>query len=102
MDRKAAETERVELVACGYCTGPMVRGAGKCSACGTPEGGKEYPYIYRNEARPEVAPLFKWWGIWTASIWVLAGFSLGKTSALLITAVAIIYLVRITRRWFST
>lgn len=101
MNTTAEQEQRVELVACNYCAGPMVRGAGKCNGCATPEGGKEYPYILRSETRAEVEPLFKWWAIWSALVWVFSGFSLGKISSLLITAVAIIYLIRITRAWFA-
>ncbi len=79
----------------------MIKGAGKCPACGTPEGGKEYPYIFRSPAREEVWPLFKWWGIWSVVVWVLAGFQLGKVSSVLLAALTIVYSIRIMRRWVA-
>ena len=94
-------TADVKLVCCGACQAPVVKGAGACRSCGSPQTGKEYPYVPRGDARPELAPLFKWWLAWSGVIWVFSGFSLGTTSSLLLTGVALYYLIRILRAYYG-
>ncbi|MCZ6830260.1 MAG: hypothetical protein O7F73_11870 [Gammaproteobacteria bacterium] len=91
----------VELLSCGSCQAPVIRGFGNCHSCGSPQSGKEFPYVSHTGATTELAPLFKWWAAWSGLIWVFSGFSLGTTSSLLITGLAVIYLVRILRAYFS-
>ena len=90
----------VELLNCGSCQAPVVKELGDCRSCGSPQTGKEFPYVSHNSATTELTPLFKWWAIWSALIWALSGFSLGTTTTLLLTGLAAIYLVRILRAHF--
>jgi len=91
----------IELLCCGACQAPVVRGAGNCRSCGSPQSGRESPYVSRTGSKAELAPLFKWWAAWSGIIWVFSGFALGTTTSLLLTGVAVIYLVRILRAHFS-
>lgn len=90
----------VQIVSCVNCEGPVPSTAAACTACGTPLGGKEFAYIHRQEAGPDIPGLFKWWGIWSVGIWALSGFSLGIGSSLMLTLVSGIYLVRILRAYY--
>ena len=98
--RSAAKPTEVLVVSCVNCESPVVSTAGKCSTCGTPVTGKEFPYIVRQEASPDVQGLFKWWGIWSLAVWALAGFSFGVTSSIAFTAVSAVYLFRILRAYY--
>ncbi len=71
-----------------------------CAACGTPVTGKEFPYIMQQAAGPDIRGLCKWWAIWSAVVWVGAGFSLGIASSLLLTGISIVYLLRILRAYY--
>ena len=93
--------DRVALVCCGSCQAPVVKGSGNCRSCGGLITGKEYPYVSRTRPRPELAPLFKWWLALSGLIWVFSGFSLGTTTSLLLTGVALVYLVRILRTYYA-
>jgi hypothetical protein len=96
----AAKPPEVLVVSCINCESPVVSSAGKCVTCGTPVTGKEFPYIARQAARPDIKGLFKWWGIWSLGVWALAGFSFGAISSSIFTAVCIVYLFRILRAYY--
>ncbi len=93
--------QEVKLVACVMCQAPVVASVGQCPACGTPVTGREPAYRVHTPARPQLAPLFKWWLIWSALVWVLSGFSLGQFSSFVITVIAVVYLVRIVRAYVA-
>lgn len=65
-------------------------------------GSHEVPYLPRTEARPELLPLFKRWGLVCLVIWVFAGFDLGKTSSIAVAAVSLYYSFKIMRAYFSS
>jgi hypothetical protein len=94
-------TDRVALLSCSSCQSPVIKGSGPCRSCGTPQSGKEFAYISQAGSGRELGPLFKWWGIWSAVIWVFSGFALGTTTSLLLTGVALFYLIRILRAYYS-
>ena len=94
-------TDRLALLSCSSCQSPVIKGGGPCRSCGTPQSGKEFPYISQAGTDRELMPLFKWWGIWSAFIWVFSGFSLGTTTSLMLTGVALFYLIRILRAYYS-
>ncbi len=95
------QEERVQVVSCANCEAPVMANIGACPSCGTPLGGKEFPYIPRQAAGPDIPGLFKWWGIWSVGIWALSGFSFGIRSSILLTFVSTIYLIRILRAYYK-
>lgn len=90
----------VNVLSCMQCESPVVSTAGQCPSCGTPVSGKEFPYISRQAAGPDIGGLFKWWGIWSLGVWALAGFSFGIISSMALTAVSAVYLFRILRAYY--
>lgn len=93
--------EEVRVLTCAGCGAPVVAGTVSCNSCGIPVGSLEIPYLPRNESRPDVAPLLKWWGISAALIWVFSGFELGTISSLLLLGASIFFLLKIMRTHFS-
>ncbi len=78
----------------------MISTAGECPACGAPVSGKEFPYMTRQAAGPDIRGLFKWWGIWCLGVWALSGFSFGILSWTALSVVSAIYLLRIMRAYY--
>ena len=102
MSASHAEPRKVSLKVCARCSSPVLAGSGYCRECGGRLTGKEAHYMPRSgSSQPDLQSLLIWWAIWTVSIWVFSGFSLGITSPLLMTVVALIYLMRLWRAWFK-
>lgn len=96
-----SESEAVKVLTCVGCGLPVVASAAACQSCGVPVSDKAAPYLPRQEARPDIGPMFKWWGIWSLLVWVLAGFDLGTTSSLVLLGISIYYLLKIMRTHFA-
>jgi hypothetical protein len=96
-----SELERVRLLSCIACGGPVVEDSDKCQLCRAPVLGKEHPYMPLQLAGNEITPLLKWWFILCMLIWIFSGLELSVTTSLLLTAVSIFYLMRVLRVWFS-
>ncbi|MEP5763022.1 MAG: hypothetical protein ABJ308_00440 [Halieaceae bacterium] len=99
----AAGTEaeaQVKVVSCITCEGPVASTASKCFACGSPLTGKEFVYISRQAAAPDIGGMIKWWAIWSVVVLALGGFSFGIGSSIGFTAVTLVYLVRILRAYY--
>ena len=103
-DKPPADSEQaaeVRVLSCITCEGPVPSNLQKCLACGTPLTGKEFVYVARREAGPDVGGLLKWWAIWSIVVLALGGFSFGIGSSIAFTLVTMVYLFRILRAYFS-
>ena len=96
---RAPEVE-VKVLSCANCDGPVASNSGKCFACGSPLTGKEFPYIPRRPASPDVAGMVKWWAIFSVLIFALGGFSFGIGSSIAFSVLTLVYGVRIMRAIF--
>ena len=96
-----SDQESVKVLTCAGCGAPVVAGTPACPSCGVPVTDNALPFMLKQEARPEVGPLFKWWGIWSLAIWALSGFDLGTTSSLILAGVSIFFLLKILRTHFA-
>lgn len=95
------DNQPVKVLTCAGCAAPVVAGTPCCNSCGVPVGGVEVPYVARQEARPEVGPLFKWWAICSMLIWIFSGLKLGTVSSLLLAGASIFFMLKIMRTYFS-
>ena len=95
----SAEAE-VKVLSCINCEGPVASNSGKCFACGSPLTGKEFPYIHRQPAGPDIHGMVKWWAIFSILIFALGGFSFGVGSTLAFAGLTMVYGVRILRAYF--
>jgi len=97
----ADQAENVKVLSCINCQGPVASSAGKCFACGAPLSGREFDYVSRQDAGPDIPGLFKWWGIWSFGIFLAGGFSFGIGASIAFTAISLIYLIRILRAYYG-
>ena len=72
----------------------------RCFACGAPLTGKEFAYIHKQPAGPDIAGMLKWWAILSVLVLALGGFSFGVGSMLAFSGVSLVYGVRILRAYF--
>lgn len=98
---QAPAEKTIKVLACIQCEGPVASNAAKCVACGAPLTGKEFPYISRRPAGPDIAGMIKWWAILSVVIFALGGFSFGIGSSIAFSALTLVYGVRILRAHFS-
>jgi hypothetical protein len=96
-----SESKPVPVLSCTGCNGPVMQNAGSCASCGTPVSGREFPYAVRLPSGPDIPGMCKWWAIWCAGIWALSGFSFGIGSSLAVTAVSLVYVIRILRAYYG-
>jgi hypothetical protein len=97
--RSSAEAE-VKVLGCINCEGPVASSSGKCFACGSPLTGREFPYIHRQPAGPDISGMVKWWAIFSVLIFAVGGFSFGVGSTLAFAGLTTVYGVRILRAYF--
>jgi hypothetical protein len=90
----------IRVLACIGCDGPVPSNAPKCATCGAPLTGKEFPYVARSAAGPDIVGMVKWWGILSVVIFALGGFSFGIGSSLAFTLLSLVYAIRILRAYF--
>jgi hypothetical protein len=95
-----ASDNRVKVFSCANCDGPVASSADKCFACGAPLTGKEFPYIARRPASPDIAGMVKWWAIFSVVVFALGGFSFGIGSMIAFSALTLVYGIRILRASF--
>ncbi len=90
----------IHVLACINCDGPVPSNTRKCFACGAPLTGKEFPYVARVAAGPDIAGMVKWWGVLSVVIFALGGFSFGIGSTLAFSLLSLVYAIRILRAYF--
>ena len=97
---QASADSEVKVLSCINCEGPVASNVGKCFACGSPLTGKEFPYIHRQPAGPDITGMVKWWAILSILIFAVGGFSFGVGSTLAFAVLTLFYGVRILRAYF--
>ena len=97
---QGASATQVKVLSCTHCEGPVAANAGKCFACGAPLTGKEFAYIARRPAGPDIQGMVKWWAILSVVIFALGGFSFGIGSSIAFSALTLVYGIRIARAYF--
>lgn len=97
----AGGEEEIRVLACVNCHGPVPSNLPKCYTCGTPLTGKEFIYVARQEAGPDIVGMVKWWAILSVGVFALGGFSFGVGSSIAFTIITVFYLIRIMRAYLS-
>lgn len=95
-----AEAADIKVLACVQCEGPVPSNSPKCYTCGAPVTGKEFAYIPRQAAGPDIPGMIKWWAILSSGVFALGGFSFGIGSSLAFTVITLVYLIRILRAYY--
>ena len=90
----------IKVLACIQCEGPVPSSATRCYNCGAPLTGKEFAYIPRQVAGPDINGMIKWWAILSVGVFALGGFSFGIGSSIAFTAITLVYLIRILRAYY--
>jgi hypothetical protein len=96
----ASAGEAVKVLSCINCDGPVASSAEKCFACGSPVTGKEFPYVPRRPAGPDIAGMIKWWAILSVLVFAVGGFSFGIGSSIAFTVITLVYGIRVLRAYF--
>lgn len=92
--------EAVKVLSCTNCDGPVASSAAQCFACGTPVTGKEFAYVSRRPAGPNIVGMIKWWAVLSFLVFALGGFSFGIGSSIAFTVITLVYGIRVLRAYY--